>query len=210
MLAVSMALTPASRAMSMKRFASLTPTLPVFSKPFVPPSKRDGRPKRPSLSQQLASIGAKAGGITDALEKKHGLNGGRDAAGDPVLFQVPSVAFVVGKLESKFPSPVQFYGSRCVYVFHHPYDAKVITMEMHYADMRGARLRGASADRLAQGPSLSFKIDHALLQYGADYDPGRRDHVVEIRLGSGTDADRIRREILPRIKGGGVGPARRR
>ena len=179
-------------------------------KKFIPPSQRDGKPKRPSLSEQLASIGAKAGSITDKLEKKHGLNAKRDDAGDPMLFQVPSRTFVVGKLETKFPSPVQFYASRCVYVFHHPYDHKVITMEMHYGDMRQARVIRASADRLAAGPALEFKIDHALLQYGKDYDPGRRDHVVSIGLGSGSDADRIRREILPRISGGGGGGGRRR
>jgi len=64
--------------------------------------------------------------------------------------------------------------------------------------MANARIR---QDKIS-GNFFEFKIHAPLKHYGIDYDPGKREHVVRIKLASGTDATKIQNEILPRIKRG--------
>ena len=69
--------------------------------------------------------------LSSELREKHNLL--EDS--DPPLFSMPSKSFTVGKLNSKFPSPVFFFQDRCEYNFIHPFEAKQITMIMYYRDM---------------------------------------------------------------------------
>ena len=149
------------------------------------------RRDRPSLRQQLAAIGAKAQSITRSIRKAHGL---QDCS--TVLFRTPAVGFVVGRLESKLPSPVEFHHNRCVYSFHHPFQRKTIEMTMFYAHMANAGLRHSSVF----GHCLEFKILAPLKQYGIDYDPGKREHLVRIIFASSSDAKKVKEEIIPRIR----------
>lgn len=156
-----------------------------------PAGRRRSRNPRPSLSEQLANIGAGAGAITDELRKRHGLEHAKS-----VLFATPSMMFVVGRLESKVPSPVAWHTDHCAYSFQHPFQRGTrIDMQMRYSDMAQPVLR---SDKIG-GHFFEFKICAPLSCYGIDYDPGKRDHKVKIRLASGTDAERVKRDILPRI-----------
>ena len=81
---------------------------------------RRGMSRRPSLSDQLASIGLGASQITASIKRNAGmeieqLNLERT---DKPLLSTPSKSFKVGRLTCKFPSPVQFYKDRCCYTFH--------------------------------------------------------------------------------------------
>jgi hypothetical protein len=157
-----------------------------------PAGRRRLKATRPSLSEQLASIGAGADAITDGLRKRHGLEHAKS-----VLFATPSMLFVVGRLESKAPSPVAWHHDHCAYSFQHPFQRGTrIDMEMRYSDMAQPVLR---SDKIG-GHFFEFKICAPLSCYGIDYDPGKRDHKVRIRLASGTDAERVKRDILPRIR----------
>ena len=62
--------------------------------------------------------------------------------------------------------------------------------------MKNARVR---QDRIS-GNFFEFKIDSSLKHYGIDYDPGKREHVIKIKLASGTDATRILKDIVPKTK----------
>jgi hypothetical protein len=151
------------------------------------------RPRqRPSLSEQLASIGSEAEKITNGLRERHGMK-----TCSTCLFTTPALLFVVGNLESKSPSPVEFHHTHVSYSFQHPYQTKTrIDMTMQYGHMVNARVR---QDKIS-GKFFEFKIQAALEHYGIDYDPGKSEHVVKIRLASGTDAERIKRDILPRTR----------
>ena len=90
------------------------------------------RPVRPSLSDQLAAIGAQADTLTHHIRKTHGLDAPpRSSVGTPVR-TFPAHSFAVGRLECRFPSPVQFFVDRCEYTFHHPFEAVEIRMVMYY------------------------------------------------------------------------------
>ena len=75
--------------------------------------QRPPKPVRPSLSEQLASIGASAGSITDEIRKTHKLDDHHGTASGKPLLRVPARAFTVGKLECRYPSPVQFFADQC-------------------------------------------------------------------------------------------------
>ncbi len=47
---------------------------------------------------------------------------------------------IVRTVSSKFPSIVTFYSDCATYTFWHPYEAKEISMVMHYGDMSQATL----------------------------------------------------------------------
>ena len=153
------------------------------------PLRRAPRKTRPSLSEQLASIGAGAANVTADLRKKHNLV---PSEGEP-LFTSPSLKFVVGRLESKLPSPVNFFHDHCGYVFNHPYQSKQIKMKMYYSDMQKVNVRESMGNYI-----FEFKIAHALKHYGIDYDPGKYDHMVRIYLASQKDAKTIKEKILKR------------
>ena len=106
---------------------------------IAPRSKGSFVRQRPSLSDQLASIGAAADEVTQGLHANHaGLAGG--AGVPPPLLCAAAKSFVVGRLECRVATPVRFYRDKCVYVFNHPFERKQITMEMWYRDMSGVRL----------------------------------------------------------------------
>ena len=151
------------------------------------------RPRqRPSLSEQLASIGSEAEKITNGLRERHGMK-----TKPTCLFTTPALLFVVGSLESRSPSPVEFHHTHVSYSFQHPYQTKTrIDMTMQYGHMVNARIR---QDKIS-GIFFEFKIQAALEHYGIDYNPGKSEHVIKIRLASGTDAEMIRKDILPRCK----------
>jgi hypothetical protein len=150
------------------------------------------RRQRPSLSEQLASIGAGADKITNGLREKHGMQ-----RATTVLFTTPALLFVVGRIESRSPSPVEFHQNHVSYSFQHPYQTKTrIDMIMQYSHMINASVK---QDHIS-GNFFEFKVSTSLKHYGIDYDPGKRDHVIKIKLASGTDATRILKEVLPRIR----------
>ena len=123
----------ASDAAPASRLKSLRPPK------IAPRSKGSFVRQRPSLTDQLASIGAAADEVTQGLHANHaGLAGG--AGVPPPLLCAAAKSFVVGRLECRVATPVRFYRDKCVYVFNHPFERKQITMEMWYRDMSGVRL----------------------------------------------------------------------
>jgi hypothetical protein len=174
---------------------TLIQPVPKVSKYRRKPSfqiKKKKRKQRPSLSEQLASIGNEAEKITINLRNKHGIT-----VAASILFTMPALSFVVGRIESKSPSPVEFHSSYCAFSFQHPYQTKTrIDMKMQYSHMKNVVVK---QDKIS-GNTFEFKINTPLKHYGIDYDPGKRDHVVRIKLASGTDANRIKKDILPRIR----------
>ncbi|CAM9158434.1 unnamed protein product [Ectocarpus sp. 12 AP-2014] len=148
---------------------------------------------RPTLSEQLASIGKAAEDITAGIRKSHGLKPLEGA-----ILTTPSESFLVGKLRCKYPSPVAFFNHKCVYTFHHPFEATRITMEMFFRDMRSAALDSPRRE-------LRFKIDHPLCHYTKDYYHNDPSHFVLIQFSSGLDAERVLEKIMPLIRrSGGV------
>lgn len=150
-------------------------------KTIVLPSSR-ARNFRPSLTQQLRSIAQAAENVTTGILERHG---DIQAIRSGCLFTVPSQSFRVGKLESRFPSPVHVFRDRCEYVFHHPFETSQIKMVMYFKDM--TRISTSRASR-----KFRFKIDHLLHHYLRDYDPRDENHFVEIIFASGMDLDRVR------------------
>ena len=71
----------------------------------------NGKAKRPSLSEQLASIGAQASTLTASIKANAGLekDQARISADESPLLSTPSKGFKVGTLECKYPSPVLFF-----------------------------------------------------------------------------------------------------
>jgi hypothetical protein len=118
----------------------------------------------------------------------------REKAGMEPLGQVlktaPSSSFMVGRLQSKYPSPVHFYPDKVSYVFHHPFQSKEIAMDMYFRDMSSAQVSGTT---------FQFKISRPLHEYISDYDHSDPSHVIALALSSKTDSDWVRCEILPKI-----------
>ena len=151
---------------------------------------------RPSFSDQLLAATAKA---SEVLHDLHRLTGGASAThfpppmhiGSPALLECPTNALIVGKLTSKYPSVVQFYSDVCTYKFFHPYEAKEITMIMSYGDMSSVALVRRK---------FTFKINHALVEFGRDYQPSILSHGLTIELASDVDAGSFRDLVLPRVR----------
>jgi hypothetical protein len=78
---------------------------------------------RPSLSEQLASIGIQAQSLVNKLKPES----------SKVLMTVPTASMMVGRLECKYPSPVDFDEHVCRYHFLHA--SRDISMFMYYKDM---------------------------------------------------------------------------
>ena len=74
---------------------------------FSRDKKRPSIPCRPSLSEQLASIGAKAAALTMEMKQTHGLVDNSND-GKPIHC-FPANNFTVGSLRCRYPSPVSFY-----------------------------------------------------------------------------------------------------
>ena len=150
--------------------------------PFVPPSKRKDSKvqKRPSLSDQLKSIGASASAITNAIRKQAG---DEFSNAEAPLHIVPSLELIVGNLRSRFPSPVSFFRDRCEYAFRHPYDNRQIDMKMYYADMTQVAIRNRV---------FRFKVPRPLKEFGNDYKCRDPNHLVKIAFNSSHDQDIVK------------------
>ena len=75
--------------------------------------------------------------ITNGLRERHGMK-----TKPTCLFTTPALLFVVGSLESRSPSPVEFHHTHVSYSFQHPYQTKTrIDMTMQYGHMVNARIR---------------------------------------------------------------------
>eukprot|EP01083_Nonionella_stella_P100270 282569_1 len=143
-------------------------------------------PLRPPLSEQLRAITENVQGIVDDLEKLDTKDGNSHQR---KLLQIPSRNFVVGRLETKFPSPVQFYSDHCAYTFYHPFEPAEIQMVMYYSDMRQVILNQRKLE-------FRFKLDHSLIHFGNDYLPNKTEHTIKIMLASASDVDRIKAKIM--------------
>jgi len=168
------------------------------------------RPVRPSLSDQLASIGAKAEALTLDIRQKNGMsaappimptttnnnniNGQAVQQSAPVqeglLFTVPSKHFAVGTLSCRYPSPISFYKDRCEYSFAHPFKNMEVQMIMHYKDMRNVSITGQS---------FRFRIPKRMAIFPTDYDPSNITHNICVDFVSGLAISLIREKVIPSI-----------
>ena len=142
---------------------------------------------RPSLSDQLKSIGENASKLTSQLRNRAGMMDSQQA-----ILRSPSRDFRVGKLRSRYPSPVEFFEDCLKFTFHHPYERKVINMVMYYSDMALV-----SVQRLRR--EFSFKVHKKLEHFGKDYDANDRQHFITILFNSDSDVNRLRKDVLPNI-----------
>lgn len=154
-------------------------------------TKKVSKNIRPSLTEQLASIGEKADALTKSIRENAGMKPLTEK--DVPLFSTPSSNFNVGRLSCRYPSPVHFYRNRVEYTFHHPYEATEIAMIMYYQDMSQVILPSNSPFRLA------FRLPHRLIHFGDDYDPSKMDSVVAIDFPTGLAVTQIRQKVLPLI-----------
>eukprot|EP01041_Mallomonas_annulata_P013739 gene13739-29215_t len=145
---------------------------------------------RPSLSEQLASIGANADALKASIRHNAGMET-RINSFDTVLFSSPSTSFQVGKLTCRYPSPVQFYRSRCEYTFHHPYQSTEIRMVMYYQDMNQLTCTDNKPYR------ISFRVARHLVHFSDDYDPSRADSFVSIDFPTVLAVSQFRQVIMP-------------
>ena len=118
---------------------------------------------RPSLSDQLASITSNSTMLIDNMKQCIMPTEG-DCKETPVLL-IYSKKTVVGKSESLYSSPVQFFRTRCHYTFHHPTEKRV-EMEMNYKDMAGATLNETQK-------TFTFRVNRQL---------GRAPHLNQTRI----------------------------
>ena len=163
-------------------------------KPAPPTSGRDRshsikatKPVRPSLSEQLASIGANASALTQDIRTKAGLDRLSDSTDVP-LFTMPAKCFTVGNLNCRYPSPVRFFNDRMEYTFHHPFESAEIRMVMYYKDLIGP---GITSNK------LKFKVPRALTHFPADFDPTNPQHLITIEFTSAGVATSVRQKLLP-------------
>lgn len=145
------------------------------------------RSLRPSLSEQLLSIGQQANQITSSLQKSQDT-----PVRDSPLLSVPAHSFAVGRITSRYPTPILFFASHCEYKFYHPYEASEITMCMYYAHMEALVIKAGR---------ISFRLPKALCHFKGDYDPRNTRHVVSVQLAGEGATDRIR-IIMAGGKGG--------
>jgi len=143
---------------------------------------------RPSLSEQLATIGANAEALTASIKQKAGMEA--SPLFDSIIFSAPSSEFSVGRLTCRYPAPVQFFRDRVEYTFHHPYEASEIRMHMYYQDL--------SQVQVTEKPyRLSFRVPRRLVHFADDYDPARTDSVVAIVFPTALAISQFRQHIVP-------------
>lgn len=161
-----------------------------------------GKQLRPSLSEQLATIGNKADALSADIRSKASFYSGApviDASAGvgvaasgtgtsseatALLFTIPSKSFFVGNLTCRYPSPCNFYTDRCEYSFSHPFQSTEILMTMYYKDMNNVVLNN---------DSLKFRLLKKLTNFPSDYDPNNSAHSISIQLVSNLAAATIRR-----------------
>ena len=165
------------------------------------------RPTRPSLSDQLAAIGAKAEALTLDIRQKNGMNSAppinnnsnnnnanqsmqQTVPQEGLLFTVPAKQFSVGTLSCRYPSPISFYKDRCEYSFAHPFKNMEVQMVMHYKDMRNVSITGQS---------FRFRIPKRMAIFPTDYDPSNITNNICVDFVSGLAVSLIREKVVPSI-----------
>jgi hypothetical protein len=114
-----------------------------------------------------------------------GGNGNDQEGEDVLLLSVSSRSFVVGAVQSKYPSMVNFFPKHCSYSFRHPHSSASIAMRMMYEDMRRATV---SKRHLR----FSFRIPHELRRcFRKDYRPERPRHELSIAFNSKLDFEQF-------------------
>jgi hypothetical protein len=141
---------------------------------------------RPSLSDQLAAIGANASALTQDIRAKAGLD--KAGAGDPPLLTFPAKCFIVGTLSCRYPSPVSFYQDRMEYTFHHPFENSEIRMLMYYRDLIGP---------VVVGNKLRYKLPRSLTHFPADFDPNNPQHQITVEFTSSGATTSVKQRIFP-------------
>lgn len=171
---------------------------------------KNARPRRPSLSSQLASFMGQQDQLLGEIRQMNDnkarpvgektLSGGSNSycssnneakihKPTPVM-TVSTRLLKVGDLASKFPAPVSFFIDHCRYSFHHPFMNLVIDMEMYYRDMEFIVLD-------TRKKSFHFKIMHHLIHFAKDYFPLKNaQHCLCIDLNSETDAQKLKINVL--------------
>ena len=151
--------------------------------------KANNSAQRPSLSEQLAAIGANAGALTASIRANAGME--NDSTGDPPVVVLPAKSFTVGTLSCRYPSPARFYRDRIEYVFHHPYEASEISMTMHYPDMLQTQLAAGK---------LRFKLPRRLSHFPADFNPSNPTHAIVIELGTMAAQTILKEKVMPLMR----------
>jgi hypothetical protein len=151
--------------------------------------------QRPSLSEQLASIGQNASDITASIKKKAGITDSEMKSS--ALYSCPAKSFSVGNLQARMcTSLVYFYPNRCEYVFHHPYQTSTeIHMTMYYADYQSVKLANNK---------FKFHVAANLHQCftSSDYDPSNSNHFIVIEFASSLSMAEVQKKVLPLIRRG--------
>jgi hypothetical protein len=176
-----------------------TSRLPTTYHSATPPISQQNRKKlaapRPSLSEQLATIGAQAESITADIRQKNKMDNGPTAAGDrslsmdSALFTMPAKGFTIGTLNCRYPSPIAFYADRVEYQFNHPFESLVVNMIIYYRDMTAVTIIGNK---------FRFKLPKKLVMFiedvrlSSDY-----HHMVTVELPSIGSAVILRERIIP-------------
>lgn len=166
---------PSAAIADVKAACTARSALPLMSSKKCP-GKGKKKPTRPSLSEQLASIGKGAEGITKDIQTRFGRDPA-DNIGDQgeAMCTLPVTNFFVGNLRCRYPAPIHFFSDKCEFQFHHPYESSVILMSMHYRDMTAVVLKGSR---------FSFNIPRDLVHFKLDYNPSVHSVMVDF-LGKG-------------------------
>ncbi|DBA02246.1 TPA: hypothetical protein N0F65_007656 [Lagenidium giganteum] len=144
--------------------------------------------QRPSLSDQLQTISTGAAAITQQLKVAHNLATSPSsslAVSSDIGIRAITTRMTVAQLQCRFPCPVAFERDRCVYLFQHPFAPKEINMIMYYRDM--THVQWHTGER-----SFSFRIDHALEQFGEDYNAANPQHNITITFATLSEVHKVK------------------
>ena len=182
--------------------------------------RKKKRSQRPSLSEQLASIGAAAEAVTNGIRSKFGLPGAHDSkgtgtgnesqsmqcAGDSSspqgkstqrasvvpLLTCPARGFSVGKLRAKSGTTVTFTRGAAEYVFFHPFAASEIRMKMFYDNME--------APEVVQSRRLfRFRVNKQLDKFRGDHYPLDKRCYLEIEFAAHSAMREFSKKVLPEV-----------
>ena len=163
----------------------------VLPRNTLPKPAKRSKPKRPSLSEQLANIGAQADSITQSIRKDRDYLQPRNGSSQKEIQSMPAKCFSIGTLNCRYPSPVFFYNERCEYQFNHPYESSVVTMTIYYRDMSDVNIVGTK---------IRFKLPKRMALFIKDFDPSNPQHLIVIELSSTLHTNNFRDKILPLIR----------
>jgi len=140
-----------------------------------------------AFASKLMSAVSILDGAAGEYKKKMGREEGKP--GLLAMFQCRK--FRVGRLETSYPSAVDFFPDRVEYWFQHP-DHKKVKMVMWYADMSDVALSPARAGK----GSLSFRINRPLEYFTAQYDASNPADRLSIGIDSAEDLRRLERHVM--------------